>query len=122
MTFYNPTVVLATVATILIVALVTVVCTYKFTFKSCFEVLRSKRFYHPMGITTKFRRHPLPRRRISIGYNYNISFRKRDIEKKKQVTTMPLSMATQIENLVIFALLKYWSGKGTIIQTKYGKL
>ena len=104
MTFYNPTVTLVTVASFLVVAIVTAVCTCDYTCKSChFEVIRSKGFYRSMGITAKFRRAPLQRRRVTLDHHYNISFKKRDIEKKKQVT-MPFPwQQQQVENLVIFA-------------------
>ena len=105
MTFYNPNVTLVTVANFLVVALVTSVYTCDFTCQSCFEVLRSKGFYLPMGLTTKFRRAPLSRRRVTLGYEYNISFKKRDIEKKRQVT-MPFPWQQKVENPVIFAQMR----------------
>ena len=87
MTFYTPRVSLVTIASLLAVALVTVsICISEF-YHTHFDVLRSKEYYlcRPMGITTKFRRAQLNRRRIALSYDYNIKFRKRDIEKKKQV-------------------------------------
>ena len=86
MTFYNPTVSLVTIAN-LFITLVTVIVSNSEYYCSHFEVLRSKGhcLCRPMGLTTKFRRAQLNRRRIALTYDYNITFRKRDIEKKKQV-------------------------------------
>ena len=74
-------------ANLLITLVNVIVCTSEI-YCSQFEVLRSKGQYlcRPMGLTTKFRRTQLPRRRIAFTpYDYNITFKKRDVEKKKQV-------------------------------------
>ena len=87
MTFYNPTVSVVIIANLLITLVNVIVCTSEI-YCSHFEVIRSKghSLCRPMGLTTKFRRAQLPRRRIAFTpYDYNITFRKRDIAKKKQV-------------------------------------
>ena len=84
MTFYNPSVSLVTSANLLITLVTVIVYTSEF-YRCHFEVLRSKGHCRSMGLTTKFRRTQLHRRRIALSYNYNITFRKRDVEKKKQV-------------------------------------